>query len=68
MRGQLSLCAVGWVAQLAALPGLWELGGGQAVLSPLLCWQVLQEGTDQRAAGVGVHSLHQADTILRATM
>lgn len=34
VRGQLSLSAMGWVAQLAAQPGWRELGGGQALLSP----------------------------------
>lgn len=61
-------CAVGWVAQLSAHQGGGSPGGQAELSLCALFRQVLQEGADQRAAGVGVHSLHQADTVLRATV
>lgn len=44
------------------------LAVGPALLSPSAVLQVLPQGAAERAAGLGVHPLHQADAVLRAAV
>lgn len=44
------------------------LAVGRALLRPCAVLQVLPQGAAERAAGLGVHPLHQADAVLRAAV
>lgn len=55
----------GQTACLGAGPGL---AVGPALLRPCAVLQVLPQGAAERAAGLGVHPLHQADAVLRAAV